>query len=148
MIAASIPNLGYQGAATLNITNGGDFTCLYGAVNMAAGSSTSSCTVNVNGAGSFWSTLKPDGTGGVNYIGQRGTAIVNITNGGTVKMGTLIYLGQLGGSTGIVNVDGPDSQWIPSGSLNVGFTGNGALTSAAAPRSTHRTLRSATAPRC
>ena len=52
---------------------------------------------------------------------------MNITNGGTVKLGTLIYLGQLAGSTGIVNVDGANSQWIASGTLDVGSAGNGTL---------------------
>ena len=130
---AEIPNLGYSGSASLNILNGGAYTALYGAFNGAAGSAASTFTMNVDGTNSLFDTLKTTGTGGINYFGQRGTCLVNITGGGVVKTGTLVYMGQLTGATSTVNVDGAGSQWLintsagTSGTLDVGSSGNGVL---------------------
>ena len=53
-------------------------------------------------------------------ISGRGAPPGEITGGGAVKTGTLVYMGQLTGGTSIVNVNDAGPQWIASGTLDVG----------------------------
>ncbi len=78
-------------------------------------------TATVTGAGSTWSNSGPL------IIGERGTGILNIENGGTVSN---IHRGSLGydpGSTGTATVTGTGSTWTNSGGLSVGESGTGTL---------------------
>ena len=57
-------------------------------------------------------------------IGDRGAGTLEITNGGAVN-DTNATVGAQPGSSGTVIVDGSDSQWTNTGSLEVGPAGSG-----------------------
>jgi T5SS/PEP-CTERM-associated repeat protein/autotransporter-associated beta strand protein len=61
------------------------------------------------------------------YIGNTGTGVLTIENGGTVS-NTAGHVGFVAGSSGGVTVNGSGSQWVNSDFLTVGHYGTGALT--------------------
>ena len=109
-----------NGTGMLTIQTGGTVANSFGTVGNLPGAQG---TVTVTGAGSTWTN-----TGGL-VVGGLGTGTLTIQNGGTVNSGGG-SVGQSAGSNGTVTVTGPGSSWIngPSGGLNIGSFGTGALT--------------------
>jgi autotransporter family porin len=107
------------GRGTLEISNGG--AASNGGDGYIGYSVGSVCTAFVDGAGSTWTNT------GYLCVGEEGTGMLNITNGGAVSSSGTAYLGRQSGSTGTVSVDGAGSTWANSGSLFVGNTGTGTL---------------------
>jgi T5SS/PEP-CTERM-associated repeat protein len=110
--------VGYSGAGTLTIRNGGKVSDLFGYLGYNAGSTG---TATVDGAGSAWTNS------GNLFVGTLGTGTLTIRNGGTVS-NVDSYLGYNAGSTGTATVDGAGSAWTNSGNLFVGTSGTGTLT--------------------
>jgi len=110
--------VGYSGAGTLTIQNGGNVSNVNGFLGYTAGSTG---TVTVDGAGSAWTNSFEL------YVGRSGAGTLTIQNGGKVSNSTG-YLGYIAGSTGTATVDGAGSAWTNSGNLYVGFSGAGTLT--------------------
>ena len=112
--------VGY-GNGTLDITNGGSVTDFFGYIAYFPefpGRSTG--TVNVDGAGSNWTS---DST---IHVGDSGDGVLNVTNGGAVVNGEG-YLGFNFDSTGAATVDGEGSSWTNFGFFYVGNNGDGTL---------------------
>ena len=109
--------VGFDGSATLNITNGGQL------------SNSNSTSIGENGTGS----VTVDGVGSIwndNFqivIGGGGSGSLTISNGGHVSsFGSTVGGGP--GSSGVVNVSGSGSSWINNGFLELSSTGgNGTL---------------------
>ena len=105
-------------SGTLNLVNGGTFTCVVGHIGNQAGSTGA---VTVDGAGSTWNNM------GELYVGFEGSGTLAITGAGSVFSDGLGYVGHSTGSTGAVTVDGAGSMWHNMGELYVGFEGSGTL---------------------
>jgi T5SS/PEP-CTERM-associated repeat protein len=116
---SSTLNVGYSGAGTLTIQNGGAVSDVTGVLGLGPGS-TGSATVD--GAGSTWTNS------GDFYVGRSGTGTLTIRNGGNVSNVGIGYLGFTAGTTGTATVDGAGSSWTNSGELYVGNFGTGTLT--------------------
>ena len=118
--------VGYQGSATLKITNGGAVTNAEGVIGVNVGAAGA---VTVDGAGSTWSNSS------YLYVGDFGGATLTITNGGTVtSSGAYIGYNSSFGSanSGTVTVNGAGSKWINSSwdiifGSDDGFAGKGTL---------------------
>jgi T5SS/PEP-CTERM-associated repeat protein/autotransporter-associated beta strand protein len=112
-------SVGPNGTGMLTIQSGGTLADSFGTVgNLPGGLG----TVTVTGLGSNWSNA-----GGV-AVGGLGTGTLTIQDGGTV-IGGGGSVGLSAGSIGTVTVSGPGSSWLngPSGGLNIGSFGTGAL---------------------
>ncbi|BCS55760.1 hypothetical protein GSbR_03640 [Geobacter sp. SVR] len=111
--------VGYNGAGSLAITNGGKVsTASYGYLGYNAGSTG---TMTVNGTGSSWANSS------VLNVGNYGAGTLSIANGASVS-NTNATIGYMAGSSGTVTVDGSGSAWNTSGTLNIGATsGTGTL---------------------
>lgn len=117
--------VGYTGAGTLNISDGGQVTDVSGYI--ANGGPNSIATVdgvNANGTASKWtnsSTL---------YVGYGGDGTLAITNGGQVSSSSGIVAFSVHATVTIdgVNANGTASSWADSGTLSVGLIGDGTLT--------------------
>ncbi len=103
---------------TLNIEDGGFVSSDGANIGQAAGSTG---VVNVIGSGSQWDNSE----GQTMQIGVFGQGTLNIESGGFVWGGNS-YIGEYNGSTGVVNVKGTDSLWLPN-QLRVGNQGDGVL---------------------
>jgi T5SS/PEP-CTERM-associated repeat protein/autotransporter-associated beta strand protein len=113
-------SVGPNGIGILVIQNGGTLANSLGTIgNLPGGLG----TVTVTDAGSNWSNA------GSVVVGGQGTGTLTIQNGGTVTSGGG-SVGLSAGSNGAVTVTGPGSSWSngPSGGLNIGSFGTGALT--------------------
>jgi T5SS/PEP-CTERM-associated repeat protein len=112
--------VGY-GVGTLTITNGASVHDYYGYLGYFAESSGhSSGTATIDGAGSVW--LNDSNL----HIGDSGTGIVTVSNGGALVNGE----GDLGfnyGSDGTATVTGAGSSWTTNGFFYVGNNGDGTL---------------------
>lgn len=73
-------------------------------------------TLSTSGISSFWV--------GYDY-GSNGA--LTIASGGKVVANANAFVGTLNGSTGVVNVDGPNSTWTIADRLEIGNTGTGTL---------------------
>ena len=114
--------VGESGTGTVNITGGGTVSCTKSTYGPSIGCLSGSMgMVTVEGAGS---TLTSES--GV-LIGVDGCGTLNIRSGGAVRNNVSAYLGYGTGSTGAATVDGADSSWTSSGSMEVGLTGSGTL---------------------
>lgn len=107
----------------LSVINGGsvfaedDFDGYLGSEEGATG------TVEIDGAGSSWTTV------GRLFVGDRGTGILTISNGGTVNSDDGGRIGnESSDSDGTVLVTGEGSSWTNADSLRIGDEGTGALT--------------------
>jgi fibronectin-binding autotransporter adhesin len=112
--------VGYVGSGSLQITNGGMVTVADLCIAHIGTSVGSSGTATVGGAGSKWTI------GNDLYVGNRGSAVLNVIRGGAVtnKSG---HIGSYAGSSGTVTVDGAGSTWSNGSDLYVGESGNGTL---------------------
>jgi len=113
---------GHQGSGTLNITDGGAFSCKETRV---GGSSVAGSTgvVNVNGVNSTWTS----GYIQIGYEASNGT--VNVTNNGTVTTASYVRVGSSAGSSGLLRVDGNGSSLTSTSTsgLYVGHNGDGTI---------------------
>ncbi|TFV73198.1 autotransporter domain-containing protein [Bradyrhizobium frederickii] len=112
--------VGNSGTGTLTIQNGG--TVSNGADAFIGVNSGATGSVTVDGAGSTWTD-----TGNL-YVGQTGTGVLTIRNGGAVSNGADGHIGANSGATGTVTVTGAGSSWTNSGTVSIGEAGNGTLT--------------------
>jgi outer membrane autotransporter protein len=113
-------SVGPNGTGMLTIQAGGTLNTSSGTVgNLPGGLG----TMTVTGPGSNWFNA------GVVVVGGLGTGTLAIQDGGTMNSAGG-SLGLVAGSTGTVTVTGPGSGWSngPSGGLNIGSFGTGALT--------------------
>ena len=114
--------VGY-GTGTLTISNGATVSDAFGYLGyFGEFPSHSHGTVTVTGAGSSWTNSNNL------FVGNAGTGILNISNGGSVSNGT----GQMGynfGADGTATIDGSGSTWTNNGLFYVGGEqgGNGVL---------------------
>ena len=120
-----------SGVGNVNVTNGG--TVATGFTWLGNGNSAAAGTITVDGAGSALTARMSL------YVGNTGTGILNIKNGGSVQVGGLgntqqgnLTLGNNAGSSGTVNVEGANStlnlQTDGSASYHyIGYSGTGAL---------------------
>ncbi|MBX3506279.1 MAG: autotransporter domain-containing protein [Parvibaculum sp.] len=113
-------SVGDAGSGTLDISGGAAVESAGGYIGRY-GSSIG--IVTVDGTESTWTN---DGS---LYVGNLGTGTLNITGGGAVN-GTdfATFAGFLAGSSGTVTVDGEGSTWTSSGTLYLGYLGEGSLT--------------------
>lgn len=112
--------VGDKGTGTLNVFNGGKVTNAdLGIVGNAAGSNG---TVTVNGAGSTWTNSQDL------VIGALGTGTLNVQNGGVATANSGVVLGNFGGGSGFLTVDGSGSKLTNGSGLDVGRNGNGQMT--------------------
>src|SRR5581483_4191059 len=112
--------VGY-GTGTLTISNGGSVSDVWGYLGYYPESpGHSSGTVTVDGTGSTWTNSDSA------YVGNSGTGVLNVSNGGLVTNGTG-YLGYNPGSDGTATIDGIGSTWTNNGFFYVGYNGNGVL---------------------
>ncbi|MFZ2154972.1 MAG: autotransporter domain-containing protein [Bradyrhizobium sp.] len=113
--------VGYHGAGTLTISNGGAVTTSVWEVSIGD-SAGSTGAVTVDGAGS---TL----TGSDVVVGNHGAGTLMVSNGGAVAATTWTSsLGSSAGSTGTATVTGAGSTWTNASNLYIGVAGTGALT--------------------
>ena len=103
--------VGYSGIGELEIFDNGDVSSSRGIIGYMPGSRG---TVDVNGLGSEWSN------NGHLYVGFAGTGEMNISNGGYVYNDANGYIAFAPGSSGTVDVNGPDSEWYNNGKIYVG----------------------------
>ena len=113
---------------TVAISAGGSVTVLNGAVTIGDQAS-SNARATVSGTGSTWSYATNF------FVGDSGSGTLVIANGGTVSgeagMGYRYHyydaVGAQPGSNGRATVSGPGSNWMNSGPLYIGESGNGAM---------------------
>ena len=110
-------HVGNTGTGALTLTNGGQVASNAMAIIGVGGDADG--TVTVSGNGSTWNL----GTSGSLTVGDSGTGILTIENGGQVTGGTQTYVGYMPGSVGQVTVTGSGSTWDLGSSLFV--LGNG-----------------------
>ena len=115
-------SIGEYGSGTLYVINGGTVSSQFADIGSQAGSSGS---VTVDGTGSTWKTGNPF------RVGNGGSGTLNITGGGSVSsvsFASNVYLGAKSGSTGVVTVNGTDSNWsVTTDEFHIGSSGNGTL---------------------
>lgn len=111
--------IGYHGSGTLDVAGGGTVTFFNGHIGDQFGSMG---TVRIDGDGSTWTS-----NGNTVYVGNYGNGTLQITGGAAVtdKNGCIGYRAN---ATGAVAVDGPNSKWTNSWSLQVGNYGVGTRT--------------------
>ena len=110
--------VGYGGAGTLTVQDGGKVSNTSGYLGMNAGSVGNAM---VAGVGSTWTNSSD-----LN-LGYRGTGTLTVQNGGKVSNSNG-YIGYFAGSTGNATVTGGVSTWANSSNLYVGYVGTGTLT--------------------
>lgn len=112
--------VGEGGQGKLTIDAGGVVTTAGADLAYASGST---ANVTVNGSGSRW-----DNSDGSIIIGSYGQANLLIKSGSMVTNSGNGYLANGANGTGTAVVNGAGSQWNSSGTLYVGYVGNGTLT--------------------
>ena len=82
----------------------------------------SSGTVNVSGTGSKWNASYV-------YVGNAGSGVLDVNNGGVVDNSGDSYIGYETGSTGQATVSGENSKWdmADCGEFDIGHYGTGEL---------------------
>jgi fibronectin-binding autotransporter adhesin len=122
--AGSSVTVGNFGSGTMNVLNGGAITVTVGnptdplTRNYVARSAGSTGVVNVDGAGSKWTSNNSL------RIADYGTGTFSITNGGAVTA-KQVTLGYFAGSSGVLNVSGAGSSLTASDFLYVGLYASG-----------------------
>ena len=113
--------VGYSGNGVLNIVNNGAYLAYETDIGYNSGSSG---TVTVDGSGSTATGKSVKFTN--LYIGNGGSGMFYITNGGSVGS-KIVDIGYGDASTGLAKVDGPSSIWTILNGLSVGYSGSGIL---------------------
>jgi T5SS/PEP-CTERM-associated repeat protein len=111
--------IGAGGAGLLSISGGGTVTAANTCLGYGSGSFG---TLTVNGTKSDFITSSSYGL----TLGNFGTGVLSITNGGTVH-GNVGYLGYKSGASGLVTVEGTNSAWLMEYDLYAGREGTGTL---------------------
>lgn len=114
----SVTNAGNLGSGDITASNGGDITA--GSLEIVG-----TRTLTITGAGSTLST--PAGHLWLNRSGSGYTQTLNITDGGSVTVGSTFSLADVSG-TGNLNVSGTGSSLSTGGNLYVGYAGTGNAT--------------------
>ena len=110
--------IGQTAFGTMDIDGGSDVvsgTSYLGYEDAATG------IVTVSGNGSTWTTR-------LFRIGDRGGGELTIADGATVNTNSIADIANVEFSEGVVTVTGANSQWNINSSLNIGDSGNGAMT--------------------
>ncbi|HEY2837898.1 MAG TPA: PEP-CTERM sorting domain-containing protein [Pirellulales bacterium] len=113
------------GIGSAFITNGGTINSVSTTIGLVGGHG----EMSVSGSGS---SLNLSGALNVGSLGTYGGASgsfgeLSVQSGGVVHSGDHSRIGENDGSVGIVNVTGPNSQWLNSSSLAIGSGGDGTL---------------------
>ena len=108
---------GLAGVGIVSISSGAAVSS--GTVYLGANSG-STGTLLVDGAGSTWAV-----SGGITYIGNSGTGVMNITNGAKATSGSS-FLGYNSNSSATVTIDGANSS-LTTSTLAIGYSGAGTL---------------------
>ncbi|WP_162382254.1 autotransporter outer membrane beta-barrel domain-containing protein [Citrobacter sp. NCU1] len=115
--------VGGGGNGTLEIKNGGKAYTKF--INIGQNEN-STGVVTVDGADSELFATAENSSGIT--VGTRGSATLNITDGGNVTSNSVSYVADSAGTRGVVNVSGEGSRFtITDGQLNVGRHGDGIL---------------------
>ncbi len=112
-------DVGWEGQADLNITNGGLVQGNGGRLGVLSGSTGNAA---VNGPNSQWNT---EGSS-VLSVGQSGSGNVAITNSGSI-VSDLVTLGSLAQGTGNATIQDVGSQWTINKAMIVGDLGQGSV---------------------
>ena len=112
-----ILDVGLDGDATLNITNGGNVSNTDSHIARYNGSTGA---VTVDGKDSIWTNS------GTMTVGDLGNGSLTVTNGGTVSNDNGV-IGKWHNSNSTVDVNGKDSTWTNTSYLMVGEMGTGTL---------------------
>ena len=119
--------VGYLGAGTISITNGGTLVSQYASSTCIGFDGGASGVVHVDGVGSTWTSSDAVYVGGgPNSFsgGSIGSGTLLITGGGRVSD----TAGNIGNdSVGVVTVDGAGSTWVNTNDLAIGNSGTGML---------------------
>lgn len=111
-------HIGNTGAGRLDLSAGGrlDTNTLY------MGTQSSSLGVaTINGPGSQWNARYTIG------VGHLGTGELSILNGGSMTIDGESYIASMGGSTGMVRIQGTSSTWNTGNTLFAGQAGTGTV---------------------
>jgi len=109
--------VGRAGSGILTVQNGG---VIQGTLTVIGDASGATGVATITGAGSALNSTILD-------VGSFGSGTLNITTDGVVRSVINDSVGSQALSTGTVNVDGPNSQWISSGDVALGVCGSGTL---------------------
>jgi T5SS/PEP-CTERM-associated repeat protein len=125
-------DVGYSGAGTLAIANGGSVTSNNGYIGYNAGSTG---VATIDGTGSRWIVGSGSTASGSLYLGYQGGGSLSITNGGNYGGGWCV-IGREAGSTGLLTVSGTGSTFDGTllavadfGSGTLSITGGGSVSS-------------------
>ncbi|ADO48275.1 outer membrane autotransporter barrel domain protein [[Enterobacter] lignolyticus SCF1] len=114
--------VGGSGTGNLQIKNGGKVALVF--LNIGQNGSGNG-TVTVDGAGSQLLATATS-TSGIT-VGNNGTGVLNITNGGSAIGNVLTYIGLDSNATGTVNVSGAGSTFTVADGIIVGANGTGTM---------------------
>ncbi len=107
------------GTGSLNLQNGGRLTSVGGII---GSQSTGVGQVVVDGPLSEWTNT------GTTVVGENGSGMLTLTNGGKLHNSFSGRVGRFAGGTGVVVVNGSDSQWLNDSFLIVADNGIGSMT--------------------
>ncbi|MCX8475870.1 MAG: autotransporter-associated beta strand repeat-containing protein [Sphingomonas sp.] len=113
--------IGYGGRGTLNILDGG---AVISRPSTIGESTTGSGEVLVSGAGSTWTIDVVSTTSLGLAIGNQGSGLLTINDGGATNVGSVAHIGSVAGASGTLIVDG--GSWTDQG-LYVGQYGQGTM---------------------
>lgn len=116
--------LGYNGDASLSITDGGYFRAMY--TSYAGYAANSTTTFNISGVGqlsdgSYVSSLY-EVVNNYQNIGSSGKGYANVKDGGSISVQRSLTMGEFAGGLGVLNVDGVNQ---PSGIRSTVSAGEG-----------------------
>ena len=119
-------NFGDYGPVTFSIESGSVVNCVRGYIGRFAtdGKTPSNGDVTVTGAGS---ALNVNDASREFYVGEKGSGVLSIYDGGSVYSASKSYLGVSNGASGEVTISDAGSIWDCDGELRVGSDGNGTL---------------------
>ncbi len=114
---------GYQGNASLSITDGISVCSASGCLGYSSGSAG---RATIDGANSTWTTDSSL------CVGRKGNGTLKITNGGSVFsndgfVSGISFDGVINDNIGTATVDGDNSKWVNDNYLYIGFEGIGTL---------------------
>lgn len=129
-------DVGRNGDGTLNVLNGASVSTPSGTYLGRWTAGTGDGTLVIQGAGS-----KLTSGSNLEVGGRGGSGRVEIEEGGVLISQSSGSLGSLAGSSGVVTIDGADSLWTHTGSVNIGDGGAGELSITNAGRGNLSSIR-------
>ncbi|MGD9127880.1 MAG: PEP-CTERM sorting domain-containing protein [Planctomycetia bacterium] len=109
--------VGYENSGSMILQDGNILTTAEGYIGYGA---SATGTATVTGMNTQWSTINNLS------VGHQGNGTLNILDGASVQCNSMIYIAKESNSTGVMKVDGPNSN-ASSSSLYVGHEGDGTL---------------------